>query len=159
MAIHLSWSAGRSFAFASDVTRTALLERAGEVVTKEALIARVWQQINVEQANLKIQVSALRRALADGQAGRRYIMTIPGRGYCFVAPVCKEEPTLGSPSPIVAPEPQHNLPFAATRMIGREDIVETLVTHLSRRRLVTLVGPGGIGKTTLGHAVAERMFG
>src|SRR6476660_8351477 len=71
---------------------TALVERAGEVVTKEALIARVWPQTFVEEANLKIQVSALRRALGDGQGGRRYIVTVPGRGYNFAAPVRLEEP-------------------------------------------------------------------
>src|ERR1700738_4559781 len=66
---------------------TALVERAGEVVGKEELIARAWPQTFVEEANLKIQVSALRRALGDGQDGRRYVVTVPGRGYNFVAPV------------------------------------------------------------------------
>src|ERR1700733_10689043 len=65
----------------------ALVERASEVVTKEDLIARAWPQTFVEEANLKIQVSALRRALGDGQDGHRYIVTVPGRGYNFVAPV------------------------------------------------------------------------
>src|SRR4029077_18108219 len=52
-----------------------------------------------------------------------------------------------------------NLPFATTRMIGRADIETTLLTQLSRQRLVTVVGPGGIGKTTVGLGVAERMIG
>jgi DNA-binding winged helix-turn-helix (wHTH) protein len=65
----------------------ALVERASEVVTKEDLIARAWPQTFVEEANLKIQVSALRRALGDGQDGHRYVVTVPGRGYNFVAPV------------------------------------------------------------------------
>ena len=64
----------------------ALVERAGEVVGKEELIARAWPQTFVEEANLKIQVSALRRALGDGQGGNRYVVTVPGRGYNFVAP-------------------------------------------------------------------------
>src|SRR6202049_5041009 len=66
---------------------TALVERAGEVIGKGELMARGWPQTFVEESNLKIQVSALRRALGDGQGGRRYIATIPGRGYNFVAPV------------------------------------------------------------------------
>src|SRR5438309_11895417 len=70
----------------------ALVERTGEVVGKEELIARAWPKTFVEDANLKIQVSALRRALGDGQGGRRYIATIPGRGYNFVAPVRFEQP-------------------------------------------------------------------
>ena len=54
----------------------ALVDRAGEVVTKEQLMARAWPQTVVEDANLKIQVSALRRALGDGQGGHRYIATV-----------------------------------------------------------------------------------
>src|SRR3984957_14336646 len=59
----------------------ALVERAGEVVGREELIARAWPQTVVEESNLKIQVSALRRALGDGQGGNRYVITVPGRGY------------------------------------------------------------------------------
>src|SRR6266478_3645218 len=71
---------------------TSLVERAGEVVSKAELIARAWPQTFVEEANLKIQVSALRRALGDGQGGHRYVVTVPGRGYNFVAPVKRGEP-------------------------------------------------------------------
>src|SRR5271166_5045202 len=127
----------------------ALVERAGEVVGKDELIARVWPQMFVEESNLKIQVSALRRALGDCQGGQRYIVTIPGRGYNFVAPVNLDEPSENSPRPIVAPAGAHNLPAAVTRMIGREQAMASLVARLSRERLVTIVGPGGIGKTTV----------
>src|ERR1700728_1632614 len=137
---------------------TALVERAGEVVGKEELIARAWPTTYVEEANLKMQVSALRRALGDGQGDNRYVVTVVGRGYNFVAPIRKREPPQASPSLTILPAALHNLPFATIRMIGREDIVTTLVTQLSRRRLVTIVGPGGIGKTTVGLAVAERMI-
>src|ERR1700722_10723193 len=93
---------------------TALVERAGEVVGKEELIARGWPATYVEEANLKIQVSALRRALGDGQAGNRYVATVVGRGYNFVAPIRGEAPTPAQalPSPILAPAAPHNLPFA-----------------------------------------------
>src|SRR5260221_2156096 len=64
----------------------ALVERAGEVVGKEQLIARVWPQTFVEESNLKIQVSALRRALGHGQSGNRYVITLPGPGCHFFAP-------------------------------------------------------------------------
>jgi predicted ATPase/DNA-binding winged helix-turn-helix (wHTH) protein len=137
---------------------TALIERAGEVVGKDELIARVWPQTFVEESNLKIQVSALRRALGDGQDGHRYIVTVPGRGYNFVAPVSPEEP---SPVPLTlpaAPVGPHNLPIAVTRMIGREEAVAAIISQLSRERLVTVVGAGGIGKTTVALAVAERMI-
>src|SRR5882724_10981954 len=122
-----------------------LIERAGEVIGKEELIARAWPQTFVEESNLKIQVSALRRALGDGQNGHRYVVTVPGRGYNFVAPVSPEEPSRVSLPPTIAP-PQwrHNLPAAVTRMIGREAAVAAIFSRLSRQRLVTIVGPGGI---------------
>jgi DNA-binding winged helix-turn-helix (wHTH) protein len=135
----------------------ALVERASEVVGKEELIARAWPKTYVEEANLKIQVSALRRALGDGQGGNRYVITVPGRGYNFVAPVRREEPSRTPLPPTVASAVRHNLPFAVTRMIGREEAVAALVSRLSRQRLVTVVGPGGIGKTTVALAVAERV--
>src|SRR5712691_8830984 len=136
----------------------ALVDRAGEVVTKEQLMARAWPQTFVEDANLKIQVSALRRALGDGQGGHRYVVTIPGRGYNFVAPVRRDEHSRVPLAPTSAPPAVHNLPFAAIRMIGREDAAAALVSRLSRQRLVTIIGPGGIGKTTVALAVAERMI-
>jgi DNA-binding winged helix-turn-helix (wHTH) protein len=58
-----------------------LVERAGEVVTKEELFARVWPGLTVEEGNLKTQVALVRKTLRDGQAGARYLMTVPGRGY------------------------------------------------------------------------------
>jgi predicted ATPase/DNA-binding winged helix-turn-helix (wHTH) protein len=137
---------------------TALAERAGEVVGKEELIARVWPGTFVEESNLKIQVSALRRALGDGQGGNRYILTVPGRGYNFVAPVTLVEPPQAPLHPTIAPAGLHNLPLAVTRTVGRNEIVQALVSRLSRQRLLTILGPGGIGKTTVALAVAERMI-
>ena len=64
-----------------------LLERPGELVTKQELMARVWPNVFVEPANLSVHISALRRALRDGRDGSRFIINIPGRGYCFVAPI------------------------------------------------------------------------
>src|SRR6202451_358415 len=119
----------------------ALVERAGEMVSKEELIARAWPTTFVEEANLKIQVSALRRALGDGQGDRRYIATVVGRGYNFVAPIRKGEPARASPSPTIVPAALHNLPFATTQVIGREEITTTLVAQFSHQRLVTVVGP------------------
>src|SRR5438309_11792623 len=96
----------------------ALVERPGEVVSKKELIARAWPKTFVEDANLKIQVSALRRALGDGQGGHRYVVAVPGQGYNFVAPVSLEE---APRAPTIAPTGVHNLPLAATPMIGSEE--------------------------------------
>jgi DNA-binding winged helix-turn-helix (wHTH) protein len=65
----------------------ALVERRGELVSKQDLMARVWPNVFVEPANLTVHMSALRRALRDGRDGHRFIVNIPGRGYCFVASV------------------------------------------------------------------------
>jgi len=65
----------------------ALLERHGELVSKQDLMGRVWPNVFVEPANLTVHMSALRRALRDGQDRNRFIVNIPGRGYCFVASV------------------------------------------------------------------------
>jgi DNA-binding winged helix-turn-helix (wHTH) protein len=64
-----------------------LLERAGELVRKQALMARVWPNALVEEANLTVQVTNLRRALGDGRDGNRFLINITGRGYRFVGPV------------------------------------------------------------------------
>ena len=105
----------------------ALVERAGEVVGKEELIARAWPQTFVEESNLKLQVSYLRRALGDGQGGHRYVVNVPGRGYNFVAPVSLEERAQAPLPPTIASAGVHNLPLAATRMIGRDETVTALV--------------------------------
>ena len=65
----------------------ALLERPGELVTKQELMNRIWPDVFVEQKNLAVQMSALRRALRDGSDGNRFIINIHGRGYRFVASV------------------------------------------------------------------------
>jgi DNA-binding winged helix-turn-helix (wHTH) protein len=65
----------------------ALVERPGEILSKEELIARAWPSTFVEEGNLKVQIAALRKALGDGHAEPKYIVTTNGRGYRFVAPV------------------------------------------------------------------------
>src|SRR5262245_51860406 len=68
----------------------ALISRPGQLVAKEELIASVWPDTHVDEGSLRVHVSALRRALGDGQGGRRYVTNIPGRGYSFVAPITQE---------------------------------------------------------------------
>ena len=65
----------------------ALLERRGQLVSKQELMARIWPKVFVDSSNLTVHMSALRRALRDGRDGNRFIVNIPGRGYCFVASV------------------------------------------------------------------------
>jgi DNA-binding winged helix-turn-helix (wHTH) protein len=137
---------------------TVLVERPGELVGKDELMARVWPDIVVADSNLKVHVAALRRALGEGQLGRRYIATVSGRGYYFVAPVERSEPGASSVHQSAAAARTHNLPASPTRTIGRADTIDALLRQLPRHRLVTIVGPGGIGKTTVALAVAEALL-
>src|ERR1700749_4790530 len=67
----------------------ALLENAGEVVGKAELIARAWPDVFVEEGSLRVHMSALRKALGDGQFGDKYIANMQGHGYSFIAPVTR----------------------------------------------------------------------
>ena len=135
-----------------------LLEHAGNVVSKQELISGVWPKSVVEDINLRVHMAALRKALGDGQAGQRYIVTVAQRGYSFVAPYSLEHieqlPANEAPTPS-----GHNLPVRRTRMIGRQPLIDSLVLQLSRQRFITLVGSGGIGKTTVALRVAEQLIG
>jgi len=137
----------------------ALAEQAGEVVTHRELIERVWPDVNVEETNLRVHISALRKALGDGRDGARYISSVAGRGYCFVAPIKHQLTEQRAPPPGTADtEGFKKLPPRLSRMIGREDIVRTLSAELMLQRFVSIVGPGGIGKTTVAVSVAHKLL-
>ena len=129
---------------AFDILAT-LLERPGEPIGKDELISRAWPKTFVEDANLKIQVSALRRALGDGQGGNRYIATTPGRGYSFIAPVTVLDTGPAAESSEPPPEPTSHLPAPLTRIVGRDDVVEAIVTQLPERRFTTIAGRASPG--------------
>jgi DNA-binding winged helix-turn-helix (wHTH) protein len=133
-----------------------LVESAGETIRKDQLIARTWPDTVVDEGALRVHVAALRKALGDSQAGKRYIANIPGRGYSFVAPMAREQrqPATAPPDRAVV---RGNLPALLTRIVGRDDIIAASAAQLARRRLLTIVGPGGIGKTTVAVAVAETV--
>ena len=137
---------------------TALVERAGEVVSREELEACVWPRTIVEETSLRAHVSALRKALGDGHQGARFITNVPGRGYCFVAPVQRAQVPQASHAEETAPR-SHNLPVRLTSMIGRAEAVAALTALVPLRRFVTIAGSGGIGKTTLALAAAEELLG
>lgn len=135
---------------------TALVERAGEVVGKRELLSRVWPDTFVEEGNLKVNMAALRRALGEGPGATQYIATVIGRGYRLVAPVQTSRKT-GLPDDAGAVAPSaHNLPTVTTRIVGRADAIEAIDRELEEVRFVSIVGPGGIGKTTVAIAVAGR---
>jgi predicted ATPase/DNA-binding winged helix-turn-helix (wHTH) protein len=141
----------------------ALVERAGEVVSKRDLIERVWPDATVDEGSLRFHVAALRKALGDGQAGARYVSNVPGRGYCFVAPISHSNSRKRAAFEGNVAVRAHNLPPRLMRMVGRAETVLTISDQLASHRFVTIVGPGGIGKTTLaisvGHALLAEFDG
>jgi predicted ATPase/DNA-binding winged helix-turn-helix (wHTH) protein len=134
-----------------------LISAPNEVVSKKDLMARVWPDVTVEEGSLRFHMASLRKALGDGKAGARYITTIAGRGYCFVAPISR----VSSPrevAPVAITDFSHaNLPGRLGRMVGRDDDVLKLSAHLIASRFVTIVGAGGVGKTTVAVAVAHHL--
>ena len=135
---------------------TTLVERHDRVVTKDEIFAEVWPGIFVEENNLTVHVSALRKALGPGA-----IVTIPGRGYRFVAEIEQAATELAEPEPApYAAEPAApvtNLPQRLNSVIGREVELAELSDRLGEHRLVTLVGPSGIGKTRLAIELGWRL--
>jgi len=141
----------------------ALIEAHGSVVSKDALMARVWPGRVVEENALQVQISALRAAFGpDGEL----IRTVSGRGYQFAGEIRflsagPDEPSgpgtaAVEPGPAMSPT---NLPEPASALIGRDDELCEVVSLAVRYRLVTLTGPGGIGKSRLALAVARELLG
>lgn len=130
-----------------------LLEKPGELVTKDELVAHVWPTTVVDESNLRTQMSALRHVLRDGEPGRRFVATIPGRGYRFVGQVVRPQP----PAPLPAELRPGHPPAPLTRLIGRERELEGLRRRLMQARLVTIAGPGGVGKSSLAASLAQEM--
>src|SRR5260221_2638226 len=131
----------------------ALLENAGEVVGKAELIARAWPDVTVEEGSLRVHLSALRKALGDGQFGNKYIASIQGQGFSLIAPVARlpADHDRGDASAGMS-----NLPPALGRMVGRNDVVlEIQGLRRTGHRLITILGAGGIGKTTVALSVGH----
>ena len=137
-----------------------LAEHRHEVVPKNQLLEYVWQRMEVSDSNLQTQISALRRLL-----GNKAIATFPGRGYRFTLDK-RDEPSGAVPptasvesnapiAPTVSTPVAKDLPLAPTGMLGRDDDLAALEQLLQQHRLVTVVGAGGIGKTTLALAAAH----
>jgi predicted ATPase/DNA-binding winged helix-turn-helix (wHTH) protein len=146
-----------------------LVSQRGELVTKDELMARVWPGVVVEENNIQVHVSALRKLLATAGDSERYLLTVPGRGYRFVAPVECETAVPLSPS-LPASEPRlvgvhaanrpasHNLPQQPTGLIGRRAELDEVAARLASHRLVTLTGAGGVGKTRLAIEVGKELL-
>lgn len=134
---------------------TTLVECHGQVVSKEELMSRAWRGLVVEEGNLKVNIAAMRRVLGDGSGAPRYIATVVGRGYRFIAPVRFSVHQRRVPYP-APPKHSGNVPRCTKRIFGREDAIHSILQDLENSRLVSIVGPGGVGKTTVALVVADR---
>jgi predicted ATPase/DNA-binding winged helix-turn-helix (wHTH) protein len=136
-----------------------LVGRAGEVVSRAELERTIWPGSVVEDSCLRVHIGALRRALGDGPVASRYIANVPGRGYSFVAPVVMLPLDADADADAVAPAGARPLPLPMTSVLGRAEVKDQLCALLPRCRLVTIVGHGGIGKTTLALCLAGELQG
>jgi DNA-binding winged helix-turn-helix (wHTH) protein len=135
----------------------ALVERPAEVVSKKELMAKVWPDLAVDEVSLRFHIFALRKALGEGRSDGRYVTSVSGRGYCFVAPISRSASPLTPLRNSLAHSPV-GLPPRPTRMVGREETVQLISEELTARRFFTIVGPGGIGKTTVATAVSHTVL-
>src|SRR5947208_4809607 len=132
-------------------TLVALIDAHGTVLGKDDLISRVWPDRVVEENNLQAQISLLRKAFGPD---RDLIRTVAGRGYQFTGEIRATAATAAA----ATLSPATNLPEAVSELIGRAAELQDAMDLVAKHRLVTLVGPGGIGKTRLALEVARHLL-
>lgn len=136
-----------------------LLHHAGEFVGKDALLASVWAGLVVEEGSVRVHMSTLRKALGkpdEADGCKEWISSLPHRGYRFNGHVRREigdTPKALGAEPAVPPTTK--LPVRWSGLIGRERDEQCVLDLLKEHRLVSVVGAGGIGKTSLAIRVAE----
>ena len=129
----------------------ALIRTPQQTVSKRAILESAWPGLVVEESNLSVQISDVRRVLAAVPGGERWVETVPRRGYRFVGPVVELRQGVAQPAP-----GRSNVPQSLTSFVGRTREIAELKRLIVKRRLLSLVGPGGIGKTRLAsQLVAE----
>ncbi|HEY8337089.1 MAG TPA: winged helix-turn-helix domain-containing protein [Tardiphaga sp.] len=133
-----------------------LIERQGELVSKSDLIRFAWPDTFVHESNLKVNIAALRRALQQDGNELPYIVSVSGRGYRFAVPA-RLETTPGSTwtAPFVD-QFEASLP-ALPHPLGRDDDIAALAAAVGNEGVVTIVGPAGVGKTTVAVAAARQL--
>jgi len=132
-----------------------LVRNAGAVVGKNTLLESIWPGQFVHEGNLRVYIHSLRRALGETRPQPTYIATVAGRGYRFIPSVVVESAELVENACEVTPGAPR-LP-AQSAVIGRARDIDRIANALVQHRIVTLVGPGGVGKTTVAVSVAHQI--
>ncbi|HEX6424753.1 MAG TPA: winged helix-turn-helix domain-containing protein [Acidimicrobiales bacterium] len=133
-----------------------LIEHRDRVVPKEELLDSIWGDRFVSESALSSRLKSARRAVGDDGRTQRVIRTVHGRGYQFVAPV--EQDGAGPPAAARAVAAGVGaLPAPSTPLVGRRHELSVLANLAERTRLLTLTGPGGVGKTRLAVELATRI--
>ena len=135
-----------------------LVEHAGRLVTHAELLDAVWPETHVQAEVLKSHIFDVRRALGDHAKQPRFIETLARRGYQFIAAVGEAGAPDSTAEPRRSDLPLTNLPAPASDLIGRATALAEVADLLAAQRIVTLIGPGGIGKTRLGLEVARQLL-
>lgn len=136
-----------------------LVTRAGELISKEELLSTVWTGVVVEEASVRVHMSLLRKALGepgDGDDWKEWITNVPLRGYRFNGRVIRELVDNSAEAGLELAAPFTPLPARLSELIGRESDIEGILASMESHRLVTIIGPGGIGKTSVAIRAAER---
>jgi len=142
---------------AFDVLR-CLVERRGQVVLKGELLDQVWGDRFVSESALTTQIKFVRQAVGDDGSAQHIIRTVHGRGYEFVAEVkVRNESEAVQPVARQASRRPSPLPASIQPLIGRDLVLEQLTAALANSRLMTLVGPGGVGKTSVAYELGRRV--
>ena len=134
-----------------------LVEAAGTVVGRDELMASVWKKVVVDEGSLRVHIAALRRALGDDGDARRYIVNVPGRGYSFVGDVSPSAPASVTGTWPKLDVARSHLPPLLVNVVGRDDAIREVCSMVAKHRLVTVVGAGGVGKTTVALAAAAQL--
>ena len=135
-----------------------LVEHRGAVVRKEELLDAIWGDRFVSESALTTRIKAARQAVGDDGSQQSIIRTVHGKGYEFVAIV--EEVEEGQTGAAMCPAATGtSIGVRVQPLIGRETLLDQLAEMIGDHRLVTLVGPGGVGKTSLGMELARIVAG
>ena len=134
-----------------------LVEAAGKVVGRDELITSVWKKAIVDDSSLRVHVAALRRTLRDDGDAPRYIVNVPGKGYSFKGDVSPLVPASLTGNLPKADMRRSYLPQLLVKVVGRDDAIREVGSMVAAHRLVTVVGAGGVGKTTVALAAALQL--